>query len=324
MTLSIIFSIVIYQVASRELDTRFQRFETSLQQQGFNIVAPPFGVTGSIQTAEQTAADTNLSVGLLYVNLFVLIAGGFGSYWLAKRSLLPIEKAHESQSRFTSDASHELRTPLAAMKTEMEVALRDSNASVGELKSVLSSNLEEGDKLSKLAEMLLNLSRLDHAELKIEPVDLYKITKGVLTDFNQPKSRIDIVKGKRLIVNGNDTAIAELVKVLVDNALLYSPKDSKVTIRLSKLSHQQAEFKISNEGPGIQPDKLPFVFDRFFRADPSRTNSAKRGYGLGLALAKRVVELHGGELSAESTPGENTTFTFILPTNNDSQANSQD
>jgi signal transduction histidine kinase len=322
MTLSVLFSIVIYQVTSNELQTRLERFETSLHED--YDMNPPVGIGQLLRLNEEEQANANISIGLLYVNLFILIAGGAGSYFLARRNLLPIEKAHEAQSRFTSDASHELRTPLAVMKMEMEVALRDKNASVGDLKEVLSSNLEEVDKLTKLSEMLLNLSRLEHNKLDVEAIDLYKNTKMVLRDFKQPTSRIDIVKGKRLVVRGNDTAITELIKVLVENALLYSPKDSKVSIRLFKRGRHHAVFEITNPGPGILPKKLPHIFERFFRADSSRTNGSKKGYGLGLALAKRIVELHDGELIASSTPGETTTFSFILPTKNDLQAKLQD
>jgi two-component system heavy metal sensor histidine kinase CusS len=210
------------------------------------------------------------------------------------------------------------------MKMEMEVALRDKNASIEDLKEVLSSNLEEVDKLTKMSEMLLNLSRLEHNKLDVESIDLYKATRAVLDDFKQPVSRIDIVKGKRMAICGNETAITELIKVLVENSLLYSPKDSKVSIKLFRQGRHHGVFEITNHGPGILPEKLPNIFDRFFRADSSRTNGAKKGYGLGLALAKRIVELHDGELIASSTPGETTTFSFILPTKKDSQAKLKD
>jgi signal transduction histidine kinase len=241
---------------------------------------------------------------------------------LARRNLIPIEKAHEAQSRFTSDASHELRTPLAVMKIELEAALRDKNASTDELKEVLSSNLEEVNKLSKLAEMLLNLSRSDHTKLKIESVNLTKITKNVVRDFKLPTSRISLTAISHLTVKGDETALSELVKVLIDNALQYSPKGSQVLINLSKQDNQ-AKFEITNTGPGISQDKLPHIFERFFRADSSRTNGEHKGYGLGLALAKSIVELHNGELMASSTPDVETTFTFLLSLKSKPQAKSQ-
>jgi signal transduction histidine kinase len=311
MILSIIFSIAIYRVMSDEIQTHLERFQTNLQQSQ-DFAPPPIMTTANLRNNEVREATANLSIELVYVNLLVLVIGGFGSYFLARRNLLPIEKAHEAQSRFTSDASHELRTPLAAMKTEIEVILRDNTATVDSLKEVLSSNLEEVDRLSGLSEMLLNLSQLDHAKLKLGPVSLNRVARGILKDFNKSANRIKLSSKNHPIANGNEMAITDLIKVLVDNALQYSPKDSKVFINISRFEHF-AKFEITNSGPGIQPNKLPHIFDRFYRVDKSRTNGKNKGYGLGLALAKNIVELHKGKLFASSTPDVETTFTFILP-----------
>ena len=321
MSLSIIFSIVIYNVASSEIQTRLERFQISLQESQ-DLQPPPRAMMTTLRANEVDKTTANLSIRLFYMNLMILIIGGFGSYFLARRSLLPIQKSHEAQSRFTSDTSHELRTPLAVMKTELEVALRDNNATAGSLKEVLLSNLEEVDKLSKLAEMLLNLSQLDHTKLKLSPVNLDKITRGIIKDFRQPSSRISLISKKHLIINGNEIAIADLIKILIDNALQYSPKDSLISINLSQLD-QRAKFKITNAGPGIRSDKLPYIFERFYRADSSRTNGEHKGYGLGLSLAKNIVELHNGELIATSTPDHETTFTFLLPLISKFQAKTQ-
>lgn len=304
------FSVVIYQVASSELQTRLEIFQTSLQESK-ELIYPTTLVAAALRASQVDEARVNISIGLLYVNLVVLIVGGFGSYFLARHSLIPIEKAHEAQSRFTSDASHELRTPLAVMRTELEVALRDNNATPNDLKEVLASNLEEVNKLSKLAEMLLNLSNFDHNKLKIDPINISKASQSIVKGFKQPINRIKLTSEKHIVVHGNEMAISELIKVLIDNALQYSPKSSQVNIVLSKKDNW-AKFEISNTGPGIQPDKLPHIFDRFYRADSSRTNGSQKGYGLGLALAKSIVELHGGELMASSTPDIETTFTFLL------------
>lgn len=310
MMLSIVFSIVIYRVAYVEVETRLERFQTTMQSS--SDMAAHIMITDVMRDAELNQARANLSLELFYVNILVLIGGGFASYFLARRHLLPIEKAHEAQSRFTSDASHELRTPLAIMKTEIEVALRDKTTSIDDLRSVLSSNLEEVDKLSKLAEMLLNLSRLDQSKLKLGPVNLNRVARGIIKDFNQPQSRISLKFKSQQIINGNEMAIADLIKILIDNALQYSPKESLISIRIFR-QDKCALFEISNSGPGIQPDKLSNIFDRFYRADSSRTSGGHKGYGLGLALAKSIVELHNGEIIATSTPDVETTFTAVLP-----------
>lgn len=289
---------------------RLDRFQTSIQQsRGFIL---PNTTTMAIIDDELDKAQTNLSIELLYINLFILIAGGFASYYLARHHLSPIEKAHEAQSRFTSDASHELRTPLAVMKTELEVALRDKNTSITNLKETLSSNLEEVDKLAKLAEMLLNLSRLDNTKLKISPISLNKIARGIVKDFNQPQSRIRLISKKQLTIKGNEMAIADLIKILLDNALQYSPKNSQIIMNTYS-QNNYAKFEITNSGPGIEPDKLQHIFERFFRADASRTHGEQKGYGLGLSLAKKIVELHNGEITVNSIPNQETTFAFTLP-----------
>jgi signal transduction histidine kinase len=324
MVFSVIFSVIIFQVATNEVGARLEHLETifvgsSLEKQ--NPIPAPLSLE-SLRINQQSQASSNLSIELLYINLVVLIVGGFGSYFFARRTLLPIEKAHDAQSRFTSDASHELRTPLAVMKTELEVALRDKEATTESLKEVLSSNLEEVDKLTKLSEMLLSLSRLDGVKLKLDSVNLTKIANETIKVFNQPSGRINLSSKGQPIIYGNEAAVADLIKVLVDNALQYSPKDSNIEIKIEKQDNN-AKFEITNSGQGISPDKLPHIFDRFYRADSSRTNSTHKGYGLGLALAKSIVDLHAGELNVTSTPDEETTFTLLLPLNHSIQAKNQ-
>jgi len=314
MTLSLVFSVAIYQVTTSEVQTRIEVFRTSLQ-------GPPHGMMPSVDDLNQTEtiAQTSLSMRLLYVNILILLVGGFVSYFLARRSLIPIEKSHDSQSRFTSDASHELRTPLAIIKTEIEVAIRDSNATMDDLRQTLSSNLEEVNKLSKLSEMLLSLSQLENANLKMSPINLDKITRKVVNSFDKTSKRISISTQKRLMVIGNDVAIYDLIKVLVDNSIQYSLKDSKIYIDISQ-EDGFAKLNITNNGPGIDKEKLPYIFDRFFRADSSRTNGSHKGYGLGLALAKNIVSLHSGDLIVSSEPDKETTFTLLLPLNSKVQA----
>lgn len=309
MSVSIIFSIIIFQVATSEIGMRLERFQSNME--GSINIAPQNNRIIDLRTLEINKTKANLSLELFYINLIVLAAGGFGSYYLARRSLQPIEQAHEAQSRFTSDASHELRTPLAVMKMEIEVALKDKNITKEELQEILSSNLEEVDKLSKLSEMLLSLSRLEHDKLPLKAIDLSKIARKIVEDFNLPNNRLTINGPKKLLANGNETAITDLIKILTDNALKYSPNDSQILIELSKDS-KGPRFDITNSGSGISPEKINNIFDRFYRADTSRTGGGKNGYGLGLALAKNIVELHDGELSVDSVVNKNTTFTFIL------------
>lgn len=321
MIFSILFSVFMYSTSSDIIKRRFNNFQNRIQQQmqsPIGVEPPQRDIMSGVHAEEVKQALNDISISLIYVNLSVLIFGGLGSYFLARRTLKPLEEAHEAETRFTSDASHELRTPLAVMRSEIEVAMRDENTSSDELREVLSSNLEEVKKLTKLSEMLLDLSRMDNIKLKFSPVDILEVTKSISKD----NPRINLKSKKQLIVRANEVALGDLIKILVDNAQKYSPDDSIISIKISRAG-SNAKFEITNSGPGIDPDKLPHIFDRFYRADLSRTSGEKSGYGLGLALAKNIVSLHNGSLSASSAPNHNTTFTFTLPLENNFQAKNQ-
>ncbi len=313
MTLSIIFSGAIYTVALNEIQSRITNFQTNIEESLKRSENPNLSLI--MRYSDDLNVSDKLVANLVLVNLFVLVGGGIISYFLAIRSLIPIKKVHESQSRFTSDASHELRTPLAVMKTELEVVLRDKSATTEDLKQVLSSNLEEVNKLSNLAEMLLGLSRIDNTKLKFCAVNINKITKNVIKNLKYNNKQVVLSSSGQYIVYGNEMALLDLVKVLVDNAIKFSPKKSNIKIVISKQESDYVKFKITNTGPGIQSDKIPYIFDRFYRSDTSRTNTKNKGYGLGLALAKKIVESHNGDISVVSKPDVKTTFTVLLPLN---------
>ena len=312
MIIRLLCSVIIYQVTSSEVNRRLEELQTGIQQQN-SFRAPPGLDVGSIRAIQAHEASTNLIISLIYINVVILIAAGIGSYVLARRTLQPIEEAHEAQSRFTSDASHELRTPLAVMKTELEVALRDPKLSKDEMRELLASNLEEVDKLSRLSQTLLQLSRLDYDNIQKESLSLEATTRRIAHRFDKTGERIKFTAAKSLpMIVANRASIEELVTILIDNALKYSPPDSQISVHVGKRA-QKACLEIINTGEGIRPEVLPLIFERFFRADTSRTGNGKNGYGLGLALAKKIVEIHNGEITASSAPQHATTFTVLLP-----------
>lgn len=328
MSISILFSIAIYTIATTELNSRLQQLQSRFELNQTTVIPqwidaqhdPRFNVLRIEQTER---ANRNILEALYYVNLAILLIGGAGSYFLARRTLKPIEEAHEAQSRFTSDASHELRTPLAVMKTELEVALRDKNISKQEIRELLESNLEEVNNLSNLASTLLQLSRLDHEGIAREKISLAKLTQPLVKKYDKTGTRISYTpSNKEPFAYANAASIEELITILIDNALKYSPDDSLITIKTSR-SGKHARFEITNTGKGISAEELPHIFDRFYRADTARTKNNTSGHGLGLSLAKKIVELHNGELSATSAPNHATTFVFLLPIFNKNQANSQ-
>jgi len=317
LTISITFSIVIYQLNYREISFRLENLQHSLMDSTFypslNLNNDPSFTYGpnSPLSVQSTQAAGQMILSLVYINLVILVAGGLGSYFLARRTLRPIEEAHEAQSRFTSDASHELRTPLAAMKAELEVSLRDNHLSEAESREIMESNLEEVNKLIELTQMLLQLSRLDFNKLDRNPVDIVEIFNEKMKLYKSMSKRFDITTRKKAVAIANEPAISELIGILIDNAVKYSPKGSKITIRIF-MKRLMVGFEIHNTGTPIPEDKLLKIFDRFYRIDTSRTNSSENGYGLGLSIAKKIVDIHHGDLQVSSGQ-EGTTFTFYLP-----------
>lgn len=309
--ISVLFSMTIYVVATHELNDRLTEFQNRFEAPQLSPFAEPnHRLFMAIRDNQGELANHNIFITLVYINLLILLGGGVLSYFLARRTLRDIEKAHDAQSRFTSDASHELRTPLAAMRTELEVALRDPKLSKTEMRELLESNLEEVNRMTALSQTLLHLSRLDYASLDFEPVNLGMVVDDVVQRYDKNLSRIklDIPKSS-VSIKANRSSIEELFTILVDNALKYSAVNSVISAKLSKQG-KNAHFTITNDGKGIPANKLPHIFDRFYRADESRTNS---GAGLGLALAKEIVSMHKGELLVSSGENKDTTFTVLLP-----------
>ncbi len=314
MAISIIFSVVLYNVSVHELhnDLRrqlpyFQQFQTdeSLGQ----------GFLG-FETQQETTAQHRLQIQLILVNLIILVAAGGASYWLARRSLKPIEEALEAQGRFTADASHELRTPLTAMKSEIEVALRDPKLNSKDTKALLASNLEEISKLETLSNGLLRLAQHNSDDEKaFSAVSLAKISTDAVDRMSAIIKRRPVTVFNEVeptMVWGDRQHLTEVVAILLDNAIKYSP--TKSSVRLT--SHVQGHFAylgVHDKGKGISSEDLPHIFDRFYRADTSRSKDKTGGYGLGLSIAQKIAELHGGSIEATSQLGKGSIFTLKLP-----------
>jgi two-component system sensor histidine kinase ResE len=190
------------------------------------------------------------------------------------------------------------------------------------MRELLGSNLEEVDKLTKLSHMLLQLSRLDHDSIEREKVELNTTVQSVVEHLNKANERIKVDGETVEPVLANTSNVDELLRILLDNALKYSPATSTITVKLLS-QKDMAGFEVSNKGEGIPTDALPHIFDRFYRIDTSRTSGEKKGYGLGLSLAKKIVELHNGELSVSSAPNQLTTFKVLLPIFSDNKAKNQ-
>ncbi len=297
MTVSLLFSVIIFQVAQSEIGTRLQGF-TAQQIRSEEILQP----IGPQQIDDIT---NNLLLSLGYLNLVVLLTGGAGAYLLAKWTLAPIERSHKAQSRFVSNASHQFRTPLTIMQAETELALSDPKTPKADLRQTLQSNLEEINHLTDISTMLLELSQTeDQRHLESEEFDIVKLSEDMIASRGV-KDRTSTDFPETLSIALHQTATRELFAIVLDNAIKHSPKDSMIKIQI-KQDKKQLIIKTTNHGT-IKPKDLPNIFERFYQAD-----NKPGSYGLGLSLAKQLATTLGGSISAKSSKN-NTTFTISLP-----------
>jgi len=218
--------------------------------------------------------------------------------------------------QFTSDASHELRTPLTVMKGETELALRRPRP-LGDYQSVLESNLEEIDRMTRIVDELLFLSRADMGEVKMEtlPVGLESLVEDIHRQARLlgQERNIAVTLGtvQPAVVQGDELRLRELLLNLVENAIKYSHQDGKVEISLVA-DGSNARLSVTDQGIGIAPADLSQIFNRFFRTDGARAHT-KKGTGLGLAICAWIAEAHKGRIDVTSDPGVGSTFTVTIP-----------
>lgn len=304
MAISLLFSVIVFQVSTSELDSRLGAFGYRLDQQRYQDLMPVFSETQNRQLHE---AEITLFAALFYLNCVILVIGGVGSYALARKTLKPIEESHEAQARFASDASHELRTPLAVMRSELEVALRDPSLTKEEMHELLESNLDEVIRLSDLSQTLLQLSRHDYSQVSMKRVDIDDVIKATIKIHALDSARIRYMSPpKKQYTLANSDSIKELFMILFDNALRYSPARSIIDVSLIPHDTEHMTVLIRNTGKGISNDDLPHIFERFYRGDKSRTTSEGSGYGLGLSLAKKIADVHDAVIDITSKPDEYT------------------
>lgn len=315
MLVSILFSLVIYRGVSFEL-------ERGLRRQIIHNIFPDspntnFSVNTFFDQDVFNEATDRIKWQLFLVNLTIFVVSGIAGYFLAGKTLDPIEVMVDEQKRFISDASHELRTPLTALKTEIEVSLRDKNFQLEQAKELLNSNLEEVNKIQTLTNYLLTLSRYQNIKnkLKFEQVQITKIVSDVIEKL-QPISDLKeiklISKIKDCVFDANPTGINEIITILIDNAIKYSHKKGEIIIS-SKSDKKHITIFVHDFGIGIKASDIPYIFNRFYRASTARNKEQVDGYGLGLSIAKTIVDLHNGKINIESNIGEGSTFIVKLP-----------
>lgn len=325
MAISLFFSLTVYQLSLQEIDRGLRRPGSALDSLQDGVLGREFNqdLTDNLRQQLQIGREQQYNLArdrvmqrLVATNLVILVGAGFLSYYLARRTLRPIEEAHEAQSRFTADASHELRTPVAAMQAEIEVALMDAKLSLPQAKAQLRSNLEELSKLTALTDGLLRLARMENGDLPVEPVNLESVLQAavsrVLPQAEQKQMLMNVPDGLTVTVMGDADSLTELFVILMDNAVKYSPVKSEVVVKV-ETERRMVMIRVVDRGPGIRATELPHIFERFYRADAARSKQTTPGYGLGLAIARTIAEAHQGKMTVASKPGRGSVFSVSLP-----------
>lgn len=311
MTMSIVFCAIFYGTASRELDRRPRGNGPGAS----SLITPNGDDIDDYLTQRAEEGRASLLGQLVIINVMMLAVGSLISYLLAERTLKPIEENMEAQTQFVSDASHELRTPLTAIRTMNEVALRDKKLTITQARQVIEENIQDVTRLQDLTDSMLGLLRDDDKTLLQQAVDLQLAVSDAMNAVvpQALEKHITIEDSvAHVSFQGNPQAIMQLATILLDNAVKYSPKKSTISVSSSQTS-RHVTLSVQDQGIGMDKETVDQMFTRFYRADKARTQQGAKGYGLGLSIAKKIVDAHGGKIYVESTPGEGTTFRIELP-----------
>lgn len=247
----------------------------------------------------------------------VMLVMFFVSLFLAGMALRPVEEAWEAQKRFVADASHELKTPLTVILANDRILRSHAGETVESQTSWLESTAEEARRMRALVDDMLTLAQNEEGGVPPvrERVDLSRLLNGTLLQLEpvafEKGVALDGEIEDGLFLFGEESKLKQLAVILVDNAVKYAPRGERVSVCAEK-SGARIRFSVKNTGSLIAPEDLPHVFERFYRADRSRSSE---GAGLGLSIAAGIAERHGGRISASSDEKTGTEFTVLLPEN---------
>jgi signal transduction histidine kinase len=256
---------------------------------------------------------SSLTIG----GLICLVLAYYGSRFMADRAMAPIKKSWQRQQDFVADASHELRTPLTVVQVNLELVKGNPEEIVSSQSKWLDHSLLETKRMSKLVDDLLFLARADSQQqiLEIKQFSLDIVLRDVLESFRPLAETGGISLESSLDSEirywGDAFRIKQLLVILLDNALKYTPSGGQVNLNLQNRD-TFAEIAVSDNGEGIPAEHLAKIFERFYRVDKARSRQ-KEGTGLGLAIADWIIRSHHGQVKVFSSPGKGTTFVISLP-----------
>jgi len=255
---------------------------------------------------------TNLIYTFAIVGLAMLVVIFFTSRFFANRSIAPVKEAFDKQKQFIADASHELKTPLTIINTNADVLLSNSGDTINHQVKWLHYIKSETARMTRLTNDLLYLTEMDDSRTHMlySKFNISEAAETILLTMEavmfEKNVHLDYDIDPELHVKGNGEQIKQVIMILLDNAIKYVLSGGKITLSL-KRQHNEVILAVTNTGEGIAPEHLGRIFDRFYRTDTSRARK-QGGYGLGLAIAKSIIDQHKGRIYTLSTVGEFTTF----------------
>ena len=276
-------------------------------------------VVGVVQAAQSLAVVHETVDRLIFVfvpiGLLALALAVVGGLFMSARAMRPVQSTFDKQRKFIGDASHELKTPLTLIRADAEVVTRDP--AHPRAQKLMNHLLDETERMNTLLSDLLILARLDAGELGVshEPFDLGEVLAEIAERFRARAVaegvHLEVEISAKLPVRGDRERTSQILVAVLDNALRHTPSGGRITIE-GKPSDNWVEALISDSGPGIAPEHLPHLFDRFYRAEAARTRE-EGGTGLGLTIARDLARAQGGDLMANSSQAGGAVFRLKLP-----------
>lgn len=303
----IMFSTLLYISFSNEL-VRLQR--TQLRRIQKTQQFPPRGLSDEVIVH----LNNRMKIILALINSGLVGLSAFAAFFLAGKTLQPIQTMVENQEAFIANASHQMRTPLTAMQTQIEVNLRDARLTLAQARTLLQDNLIDIHTLKLLSDKLLHISQTNYQEpfTKINLTQLIKQVIKQLKPLAKHKQIKFIEQLNSVQLNCAPEQMKELITILLDNALKYSSSHSEVQIKLYQQKNKVV-ITVADQGVGIDPLDLPHIFERFYRAK-SNLNHTSPGYGLGLSIAHQIVQNHRGKIQVQSKPNQGTQIEVQMST----------
>lgn len=308
LSLSLVFSTALYLFTNNEIKEGLRHQYSELTKSETDHVKSP-----SIVGEEVQISSGHLILDFLYLNIGVLVLSSLIGYFLAKRTLKPIKEAHIAQVRFSEEASHELKTPLTSLKIATELALIKPKENSNEIISTLKDNLKDINTLENLINYLLLVAR-GEKEDQFEEINSVNIASQAIENVSllakSKKIKIE-TKISKIDFKASKFKMIQLLSILLDNAIKYSPVKTKILLSITKYKNQIV-IKIKDQGSGIDKSEISHIFDRYYR---SKNSKNKNGFGLGLSMAKEIVKKHKGTIEVESKLNKGTSFIIRIPLN---------